>query len=162
PNETIDVPFGELLVQFGTGADVFSRVLLVIMEHSRIASVWAALSTMQPLAAQPLLKAINVQILIKHHADILLRHYRVFQIEPDGGGMVHGGKRTTAIWQRLVGVSPQNAQAFWYRLLTSSDGMLAFLSTMGSLDAAHQVFATKSYPRLSLLWDAHKRSATRT
>jgi hypothetical protein len=97
----------------------------VFLSDPSLCRLYLGLAKLDRTTAQALKDAMPVQRL-RAFAHVLDFFGGMFEIR-DGKAALPGGERTAAIWEELVGASPNQGAVFYERLLAKDDGWLASL-----------------------------------
>jgi hypothetical protein len=95
----------------------------VFLGDPSLCRLYLGLSKLSPETSAAMRKAADVQRL-KAFAHVLDFFGSLFEVR-DGRAVVPGGNRTAAMWEKLVGVSPNDPGEFFVRLIAKDDGWMA-------------------------------------
>ena len=95
----------------------------VLLSDPSLCRLYLGLSKLSPETSAAMRKAADAQRL-KAFAHVLDFFGSLFEVR-DGKAVVPGGNRTAAMWEKLVGVSPNDGGEFFVRLIAKDDGWMA-------------------------------------
>lgn len=95
----------------------------VLLGDPSLCRLYLGLSKLSPETSAAMRKAADVQRL-KAFAHVLDFFGSLFEVR-DGRAVVPGGNRSAAVWEKLVGVSPNDPGEFFVRLIAKDDGWMA-------------------------------------
>ena len=145
PTENARLVGGEAWTQIVAGTPAHpGGIAEAFVRDSRLAKAYAGLGSMGADTAAAVVTGVGLRTLIDKYADMLARYSGDFALSNDAA-VVPGDE---GAWQKLAGVSPHAAPAFFRALLERDDGSLAaFHQALMQADDAHQSFFTASAAR---------------
>ncbi|HWC96754.1 MAG TPA: VWA domain-containing protein [Candidatus Sulfopaludibacter sp.] len=124
----------------------------------RLAKAYAGLSAMSPEAATAFVKGEGLRNLVLLYSGLLTQYGDAFAVS-QGTVMVPGGKAAEAQWAELAGANPQDAPAFFHKVLEKDHGTLAaYYYALAHADAAHQLLFTQTPKRAQFFYTWYRES----